>query len=117
MASELYKTAKLISDYKFILLVEAAMLKHAQTVDLTVAGNSKNLAIYVLKNPMLPEGSMIALVASDPTVLGAATMNGDSVVVDAVPDSAIQNAVAAKWSTVATKFTNTTSTSGAPAAA
>jgi hypothetical protein len=105
--SDLYKMGRLVSSDKFVIRVEAAMLKHAQTVPLGgSATTEKNFAIWVLKNPMVPESSMNALVASDPSVLSAATISEDGVIVnsDSVPDSAIQSAVAAKWSLVSTKF-------------
>lgn len=105
--SELYKMGRLISSDKFVIRVEAAMLKHAQTIPLGGAATSeKNFATWVLKNPMQPESSMIALVASDPTVLSAAVMSSDGVVVevDSVTDSSIQSAVSAKWSLVSSKF-------------
>ena len=105
--SELYKIGRLISSERFTVRVEAAMLKYAQS--LTLGGTltqEKNFAIWVLKNPMQPENSMIALAAADPAVIAAATIAEDGIVVDdtPVPDSAINNAVSAKWSLVATKF-------------
>lgn len=113
MASDLYKIARLINDARFVMLVEAAMLKYAQSIDLTAPLNpTKNLGIWVLKNPMTPEISMIALVASDTTVLAATTLNGDLTGTEDVPDVAIYNAVAAKWGIVATKFVNYSVTSG-----
>lgn len=105
MASDLYKMGRLVTLESFIVRVQAAMLKHAQTVPLGgAASTEKNFAIWVLKNPMQTEISMVSLVASDPTVLAAARVDG--VVADdtEVPDSAIQSAVAAKWSMVSTKF-------------
>lgn len=106
--SNLYKTGRLINLDKFIIRVEAAMLKYAQTVPIgtNVNNNEKNFAIWVLKNPMTLEISMISLVASDPIVLTATTMTTDDLAdVENVPDSAIEAAVAAKWSLVASKFT------------
>lgn len=105
--SDLYKMGRLISSDKFIIRVEAAMLKHAQTIPLGgSATTEKNFAMWVLKNPMQPENSMIALVASDPAVLSAAVVSADGVVVDVenVTDSSIQSAVSAKWSLVSSKF-------------
>lgn len=105
--SDLYKIGRLVASERFTIRVEAGMLKYAQSV--TLGGTlttEKNFAIWVLKNPMQPEISMIALVASDPTVLAAATIAEDGIVVDdvPVPDSAINNAVSSKWSLVSTKF-------------
>lgn len=89
------------------------MLKYAQTLDLSgTTSNIKNLGIWVLKNPMSSEISMIALVASDATVLANVTINGDVTDTDNVPDTAIYSAVAAKWATVATKFANYSITGG-----
>jgi hypothetical protein len=107
MASDLYKMGRLVSSEKFVICVEAAMLKYAQSIALGgTATTEKNFATWVLKNPMQPENSMIALVASDATVLAAATLAADSIVVDTsnIPDSAISSAVSAKWSLVSTKF-------------
>lgn len=98
---------RLVSSDKFVIRVEAAMLKYAQSIVLGgTLTTEKNFAIWVLKNPMQPEISMIALAASDPTVLAAATIAEDGIVVDEtpVPDSAINAAVSAKWSLVSTKF-------------
>ncbi len=105
--SNLYKTGRLINLDKFIIRVEAAMLKHAQTIPIgpAVTSNEKNFAIWVLKNPMQLEMSMISLVASDPTVLTAVSMASEDLAsVDDLPDSAIEAAVAAKWSMVSSKF-------------
>lgn len=104
--SDLYKIGRLVNDPKFNTIVEAAMLKHAQTVPIGASApvNEKNFAIWVLKNPMAVEISMTALVASDTAVLNATTLNDDVVDVDAVPDSAISSVVSAKWSLVATKY-------------
>lgn len=104
--SDLYKIGRLITDGKFNIIVEAAILKHAQTI--TLGGtltNEKNFAIWALKNPMQQEISMVALAASDPAVLSATTIDEDQLVdVSAVPDSAISSLVSAKWSLVATKY-------------
>lgn len=105
--SNLYKTGRLINLDKFVIRVEAAMLKYAQTVPIgpAVTSNEKNFAIWVLKNPMQMEMSMISLVASDTAVLAAVTMATEDLAnVDNLPDSAIEAAVAAKWSLVAAKF-------------
>lgn len=104
--SDLYKIGRLVNDDKFTTIVEAAMLKHAQTVPIGTSApvNEKNFAIWVLKNPMSLEISMVALVASDSAVLTATTLSGDEVDVSSVPDSAISNVVSAKWSLVATKY-------------
>jgi hypothetical protein len=110
MSSDLYKIGRLINNDKFVLIVEAGILKYAQSI--TLGGtltNEKNFAIWVLKNPMQPEISMISLVASDPAVLAAAVMaDEDYVDVTSIPDAAVSAAVAAKWSLVATKFPATT---------
>lgn len=104
--SDLYKIARLVNNDKFVLIVEAAMLKQAQTI--TLGGtltNEKNFAIWVLKYPFSPEISMISLVASDAAVLAATEIiDGEFANVDNVPDSAVTNAVVAKWSLVATKY-------------
>jgi hypothetical protein len=104
--SDLYKIGRLINNEKFVLIVEAGMLKYAQSLALGgTLTNEKNFAIWVLKNPMQPEISMIALAASDPTVLSAATMTDEDFAdVSTIPDSAISNAISAKWSLVATKY-------------
>jgi hypothetical protein len=104
--SDLYKIGRLVNDPKFNVTVEAAMLKHAQTVPIGASApvNEKNFAIWVLKNPMSSEISMVALVASDASVLSSTTLSGDEVDVSAIPDSAITSVVSAKWSLVATKY-------------
>lgn len=106
--SDLYKIGRLVNDQKFITIVEAGMLKHAQSVPMgsTAPANEKNFAIWVLKNPMQPEPSMIALVASDPTVLSKTTMSGDVTNVENVPDADVSAVVSARWSLVASKFSN-----------
>lgn len=105
--SDLYKIGRLVNDPKFNIIVEAAMLKHAQTVPLTGTSstqNEKNFAIWVLKNPMASEISMVALVASDPAVLAASTLADHVVDIEAVADSAITSVVSAKWSLVSSKY-------------
>jgi hypothetical protein len=104
--SDLYKIGRLVASEKFNVRVEAAMLKYAQSLALGgTLTQEKNFAIWVLKNPMVPEISMIALVASDSAVTSAATIDDGHVVDDTpVPDTAISNAVSAKWSLVATKY-------------
>lgn len=104
--SDLYKIGRLINDPKFITIVSAGMLKHAQTVPVGANApvNEKNFAIWVLKNPMALEISMIALVASDANVLSATVLDGDATVVDAVPDSAISSVISAKWTLVSSKY-------------
>ena len=98
---------RLITSDRFIVRVEAAMLKYAQSI--TLGGtltNEKNFATWVLKNPMQPENSMIALTAADAAVLAGATLADDGIVVDelGVTDASISAAVAARWSLVASKF-------------
>jgi hypothetical protein len=104
--SDLYKTAVLVNDPNFNLIVKAAMLKYAQSV--TLGGtltNEKNFAIWVLKNPMQLEISMVALVASDAAVLSGAVLDaGGYVDINSVQDSAVNAAVAAKWTLVSTKY-------------
>jgi hypothetical protein len=106
MASDLYKTARLIQSDKFNAIVEAAMVKYASSLALGgTLTNEKNFAIWVLKNPMQKEISMTSLVATDATVLAAAEITeGDYLNVDNIPDSAVINVVTAKWSLVATKY-------------
>jgi hypothetical protein len=109
--SNLYKTGRLINLDNFIIRVEAAMLKYAQTVPIgpNVTSTEKNFAIWVLKNPMQMEMSMISLVASDPNVLSSVIMASEDLAdVSNLPDSAIENAVAAKWSLVSSKFPTAT---------
>lgn len=103
--SDLYKIGRLVNDPKFVTIVEAGMLKYAQSI--TLGGtltNEKNFAIWVLKNPMAMEISMVALAASDTAVLSATNLNGDVVDIESVQDSAVSAVVAAKWSLVATKY-------------
>lgn len=103
--SDLYKIGRLVTNGKFVTIVEAAMLKHAQTIPLGgTLTTEKNFAIWVLKNPMQPEVSMNALVASDPTVLGAVTINDDLVNVESMNDADVSAVVSAKWSIVSTKY-------------
>jgi hypothetical protein len=105
MASDLFKIGRLITNGKFITIVEAAILKHAQTIPLggTLTAE-KNFAIWALKYPMQPEVSMIALVASDPTVLAATTIEDDLINADAITDESVMAVVSAKWSLVASKY-------------
>jgi hypothetical protein len=104
--SDLYKTAVLVTDAKFNMIVKAGMLKYAQSI--TLGGTltpEKNFAIWVLKNPMQTEISMIALVASDPTVLAAASLDAAGYVdTESVPDAAVNSAISAKWSLVSSKY-------------
>ncbi|QFG12223.1 Hypothetical Protein OBI_RACECAR_96 [Arthrobacter phage Racecar] len=105
MASDLYKIGRLVNNSRFVTVVEAGMLKYAQSI--TLGGtltNEKNFAIWVLKNPMAAENSMIALVASDQAVLDATVIEGEYANAENVPDSAVSAVIAAKWSLVATKF-------------
>lgn len=106
MSSDLYKIAILINDPKFNLIVKAGMLKYAQSIDLTAPLTvEKNFAVWVLKNPMATEISMIALVASDPAVLEAVPLSdGDYLDTAGVTDDAVSAAIASKWSIVATKY-------------
>lgn len=107
MPSDLFETGRLINTPDFVTRVSAAMILHANTNLGTLAGTSKNLAVYTLINPMVPEPSMIALVASDAAVLAAVTIdNGVVANIEALPDSAIKAVVAAKWGTVAAKYPN-----------
>jgi hypothetical protein len=106
MASDLYKMGRLMNLEPFAVRVKAAMLLHASTMDLTAPlTNAKNFGTWVLKNPMMEEPSMMALVAADPQVLGASTMENDVLVsVDDLPDAEITRVVEAKWAIVATKY-------------
>jgi hypothetical protein len=105
MASDLYKIGRLVNNQRFVTVVEAGMLKYAQSLALGgTLTNEKNFAIWTLKNPMQAENSMIALVASDQAVLDATVMDGDYANADNIPDSAISSVITAKWSLVATKF-------------
>lgn len=105
--TELFKMGRLVNLDRFATRVKAAMLQQAAGMALGgVASNDKNLGVWVLKNPMANEPSMIALAAADPKVLAAASMvDGTLASDDAVLDVDIRAVVAAKWPVVATKYT------------
>ena len=104
--SDLYKLSRLMNLEQLGARVKAAMLQQAATTDLTPPlTQAANFAVWVLKNPSVDEPSMRALVAADPAVLAAATMDSDALAnVDAVPDSEIRRVVAERWSLVAGKY-------------
>lgn len=107
VTSDLHKIGRVVNLDDFVIRVQAAMLLQASVTPL---GGSltepKNLAIWVLKNPMVEERSMVALVAADPTVLAqiGLTEDGTAAVLTNVTDDAIKAVVAARWALVATKY-------------
>lgn len=102
--SDLYKVGRLANAGEFVERVSAAILLHAQGVLTTASGNSKNFATYALLNPMVPELSMVALVASDTAVLSQVSLNGPLAVLDNLTDADVKRVVAAKWGIVAAKY-------------
>lgn len=104
--SELYKMGRVVNLDPFMVRVKAAMLQYASTLPLGgTPTEAKQFAIWVLKNPMVDEPSMTALVATDPAVLALVTMDSEVLAnVDAVTDAAIKAVVAARWALVATKY-------------
>lgn len=103
-ASDLYKIGRLVNTAPLVERVSAAMLLHAQSVLGSAVGNAKNLAVYTLLNPMVPEYSMVALVASDTAVLAQTNLTGPVADVEALADAEVRRVVAAKWGTVAAKY-------------
>lgn len=103
--SDLYKMGRLLDLEQFKVRVKAAVLQYASQMTLGgTASESKNFAIYILKNPRFEEVSMIALVAADPAVLAQVSITGDLADVEALDDAAVKTVVAAKWALVATKY-------------
>lgn len=104
--SDLYKMSRLMNLDQFSARVRAAMLQQATATDLTPPLTKEaNLAVWVLTNPLADEPSMRALVAADPAVLGATTMENDALAsAESVPDEDIKRVVADRWSLVASKY-------------
>lgn len=103
-ASDLYKIGRLVNTETFMVRVGAAMVLHAQGLVNNPASNARNLAIGTLLKPMIPEISMIALVASDAVVLSQVGLDGDVAGLDGLTDAEVKRVVAAKWAIVAAKY-------------
>jgi hypothetical protein len=107
--SELYKMGRVMNLEPFVTRVRAAVVQYASKYPMGgAASEGKNFAIYVLKNPHYEEVSMTALVAADPAVLAAVTLEGNVASVEGVTDDSIRTVVAARWAMVATKYPVTT---------
>lgn len=95
-----------MQDAHFEWRVCAAMLLQAQIVitDSTASAKARKFAKWVLMHPMQPDKSMMALVASDPSVVDDIVVTGETANTDSVPDADIQALVASQWDLVATKY-------------
>lgn len=105
----LIETARAMDDARFVWRVKAAMLIKAKEefakTPTTATKQAFDLAVLVLKSPMMDERTMVALVAVDPAVSElVAIADGDVVSTDAVPDADIQRVVNAEWPNVARKY-------------
>lgn len=109
--SDLLKIARAVNDDRLRSRVAAAMLLHTLTIANSPSATPKDkaLAMYVVSSPSQPDPSMIAIVASDPAVVEAVELNGDVPNTDNVADEDIKRVVAARWSTVAWKYSNAAS--------
>lgn len=102
--STLLKISRAMQDARFTWRVAAAMHLKAQG-SWNSGTTSGNFAKWILLNPQAPDPSMIALVASNPAVAAAITLDGEVADTDEVTDAAIQAAVEANWVLVSTKYT------------
>lgn len=140
MKNNLNKIKRLTQNSDISERVGAAMFMRAKDIDLETASDAdKGFVQWIMNNPLVPDQTMLALVATSDDVLANSTLpdpasnanaskqasNGGSsvfpnqasdnaVVVDGVDDEAIEQAVADNWSKVAEKYTSSVPTPFVP---
>jgi hypothetical protein len=106
MTNDLMKMSKLVHNDDFILRVAAAMFMFAKDEALSKqATNSREFAIWVLKNPMVIENSLLTLIASDKAVLNAVTVPETGIInLSALNDEILLKSLKDNWNIAAVKF-------------
>jgi hypothetical protein len=100
----LISTARALDDARFLWRVRAAMLNTAVTKYTSTNANEKALAEAILDDPMMPNRSMEALVATNNSVSAAVIIDDmNTVDTEAVTDAMIMTAVSNYWTAVANR--------------
>jgi hypothetical protein len=106
MSNNLVKMGKLVHDNDFSLRVAAAMFIYAKDEALSKnTSNSREFAIWVLKNPMVIENSLLTLIASDKLILDTITLDDSGEInLDLLNDEILMKSLKNNWNIAAVKF-------------
>ena len=112
----LIATARAIDDPRFRWRVNAAALVTATTKVNDPDGPEQWFAEYVLDNPMVPNATLLGLVAANQVIAATVTVDAfNTVNTEDVPDSDILYVVGEQWAKVATRHDEQANSVAVPA--
>jgi len=98
-------TQRALDDQNFKWRVMGASLNHSSGFANMTVAQGKYFALTTILSPQIPDMTMVAFVAMDPTISAAIVTTEDGTVdTSAVTDADIQRVVAARWALVGNKY-------------